>query len=392
MKIQNYIDAINKIKEDFSLDLYPCGLNLERDINDLSQSLLEEISDLEHQDLSYYSEVHDYLLQRVSMIHEEEKNSKITQLLKSNLDLKSSIESLPEGKDDNNIYIFNNEAFTYYIVGDIHSDLISLNSLLSSINFYEKVYSQEPFRVIFLGDYVDRGFSHLKVTEKLLTLKYLFPNHIILLRGNHDGGVLNEDGTITLPYRKPMEDPENYYFPLYLRNLSSVNPTFSKDLLKGYLDFFNTLGGMAFVKFGHSVALCVHGGLPRPKWDGKSFYSYLNNITDLRDVNILDNLNKSIVDNMLWSDPYRGHGDLKEGSGRFYFTEEHFKDFSNVLGIDYILRGHEAVRDGVKAHFNNKVYTVFSSGGEFNTTTAYSNVSPKLLQLTPRGEIIELYI
>ncbi len=72
-----------------------------------------------------------------------------------------------------------------YIVGDIHGDLKSLQSVL---NFIPK----QDCLTIFLGDYADRGKNSLKVVETINELITENPNEFIALKGNHED--YNEEG------------------------------------------------------------------------------------------------------------------------------------------------------------------------------------------------------
>ena len=48
--------------------------------------------------------------------------------------------------------------------------------------------------VIYLGDFVDRGYNSVETMEYLLCLKVAYPERITLLRGNH------ESRNITMAY------------------------------------------------------------------------------------------------------------------------------------------------------------------------------------------------
>lgn len=73
---------------------------------------------------------------------------------------------------------------TYLAVGDIHGCLKPLNQILADIG--RKFDIEAPNnRLVFLGDYIDRGADSLKVLETLIEIKHLNSNAIFLM-GNHE--------------------------------------------------------------------------------------------------------------------------------------------------------------------------------------------------------------
>ncbi|MDQ0511892.1 metallophosphoesterase family protein [Ancylobacter amanitiformis] len=81
------------------------------------------------------------------------------------------------------------EGIRIYAVGDIHGCLSLLNKLLQKIG--EDIARSKPddWRIIFLGDYVDRGSDSKGVIDRLIALQAADPRHI-LLAGNHDAEFL----------------------------------------------------------------------------------------------------------------------------------------------------------------------------------------------------------
>ncbi len=68
-----------------------------------------------------------------------------------------------------------------FAIGDIHGCFKSLEELLESIPV-----NWGKDRIVFLGDYIDRGPSPRKVIEIVLQLKKNYPEKIITLKGNHE--------------------------------------------------------------------------------------------------------------------------------------------------------------------------------------------------------------
>lgn len=66
----------------------------------------------------------------------------------------------------------------YYVIGDIHGQVEPLKQLLR--------YWTEGEKLVFLGDYFDRGPYNKEVLELMLLLGYYYKEDCIFLRGNHD--------------------------------------------------------------------------------------------------------------------------------------------------------------------------------------------------------------
>src|SRR3990172_11534761 len=69
-------------------------------------------------------------------------------------------------------------------IGDIHGRLSKLEGLL------EQIAPSGDDRLVFLGDYIDRGADSFEVVELLLRLKKELPL-MVTLRGNHEDFVVS---------------------------------------------------------------------------------------------------------------------------------------------------------------------------------------------------------
>ena len=78
-----------------------------------------------------------------------------------------------------------------FVIGDIHSNVAALE--FTVLKFLKEIArGNKRARILFLGDYVDRGQqgpgggNGIKVLYILMKLKNLLPNNVFLLRGNHE--------------------------------------------------------------------------------------------------------------------------------------------------------------------------------------------------------------
>jgi serine/threonine protein phosphatase 1 len=74
-----------------------------------------------------------------------------------------------------------------YVIGDIHGRHDLLQILLQKIWDHAE---ERPHRLVFLGDYIDRGPDSAAVVETVRTLQAKAPNETICLKGNHEAMLL----------------------------------------------------------------------------------------------------------------------------------------------------------------------------------------------------------
>lgn len=391
------INDIKKLKNDIKNNIISSYIDLEKSLYEISNNLWKDILNVNEDNMNNISLTHKFLIEEVCYIHKQEESIHNVEIYKNNLNFNHMKNELIDGKRALNIYSFNDDTYEYYFIGDIHSDITSFRAILNSCNFFNIMTKAKNIRLIFLGDYVDRGKSHLETIELVLLLKYLFPNNIYLLKGNHDGGYIDANDEVVLCVGKQESVGEVGYFLYHAFNLAKNNPSFSKETVHNYSKLFNSLCNIALLGLKDINIIGVHGGIPRPKMNNIEFtyFSYIKSLSDFADESIVDELNKTIFHNMLWSDPKEIVNEKSFITGRFNFSKEHFNEFMNILGMDYLIRGHEAVENGVRQFFDERLYTIFSSGKildennkDINIDTAYSYVSPKILKLQNKKEIL----
>jgi serine/threonine protein phosphatase 1 len=74
-----------------------------------------------------------------------------------------------------------------YAIGDIHGSLASLERLMEKIN-----PDLQRARLLFVGDYIDRGPRSKGVVDYIIRLKNLAPSgQVICLKGNHEAMFLD---------------------------------------------------------------------------------------------------------------------------------------------------------------------------------------------------------
>jgi hypothetical protein len=284
----------------------------------------------------------------------------------------ADIGQLPAGVRylDGHVYVHRPTQPTELIVlGDLHGCYGCLKAAVLQSNFCERAarHQQDPInnpdvKLVLLGDYLDRGrFGFEGVLRGALQLQTLFPDHVVLLRGNHE--YLVRVGEQVVSAVIPAEA------------VPSIADRAPPGILEAYRHLFEHMPtSMLFER-----TLFVHGGIPRDETLAERY----------RDLSSLDDL--VIRFEMLWSDPEQIDAvpvELQRASSRFSFGRDQFGAFMARVGCHTMIRGHEQVDAGFTTNFdlgNSRLHTVFSAGGSENNDlppdARYRTVTPMALTI-----------
>ena len=151
------------------------------------------------------------------------------------------------------------------IVGDIHGQLYDLFYMLNKV----QVNSRGIGKLVFMGDYVDRGMYGPEVVAYLCAMKLANPHDVIMLRGNH------ETRQCTTDFNFRDQCVQHY----------------DEETYDNFMDFFDELPIAATV---NGKYFAVHGGISRE-------------LTSIASINEIDRRIEpeegSLLSDMLWADP-----------------------------------------------------------------------------------------
>ena len=260
-----------------------------------------------------------------SISNSSDLDEQIESLLNGNILSESQVKSLTSNvkeifvQESNVIRI----ASPITICGDIHGQFYDLKELL-------KVGGMCPeTNYLFMGDFVDRGFHSVETLLLLLCLKLRYPDHIYLIRGNH------ESRQITQVYG---------FYDECLRKYGSVN------VWRYCCDIFDYMSLSAIID---DRVFCVHGGLSP-------------SISTLDQIRLIDRKeevpHEGPMCDLLWSDPedIKGWALSPRGAG-YLFGSDVVDMFVHANNLSLIARAHQLVMEGYKEMFDGRIVTVWSA-------------------------------
>jgi len=221
----------------------------------------------------------------------------------------------------------------WFIIGDLHGDFVAWHHL------YERIQKEPDFRVLFLGDLVDRGPHSLECVAALFEAILKYPNQFLWIMGNHDEALSVDKATGN--FRTSVEPAE------FLDELKRPTAWATQEQLDrwGKLFINITLRLPRAVVFPDGL-LATHGGVPlRDQWDRLKSTEAFHTEQCLRDFTWTRAANKP-----------RSLFDLdrrRMGSSDFQYGFKDLDDFCAKCGelfnvqIKRVVRGHDHVEHGM---------------------------------------------
>jgi hypothetical protein len=241
------------------------------------------------------------------------------------------------------------------VIGDMHGDIAVTLAITKQL-----LDGDAGGRLVFLGDYVDRGPHQVDVINLVLLLKATNPARITMLRGNHEIPMLND----------------SYGFQDHL------NQQFGRDDSQILWHLYNRLfKQLPLAAITWNGILLVHGGIPE-------------DVHDLSEIEKLPrefNPENRISFELMWNDPVEAKRPIHFRSGSRggwakEFGELAFDEFQKRTNITKIIRSHEEFNEGFRFFFNDRLLSIFSSRRVVDSPFE-RQIKPKVVRIDKAGNV-----
>ncbi len=204
-------------------------------------------------------------------------------------------------------------------VGDTHGDIEATKRIIDR-------YLKAPYRIVFLGDYVDRGPQSMENLHTLLQMKVEHPEEVYLLAGNHEG------------YLAKKFYPANFWESLSDAEVETYGRLMEK---------------LPLAATGENGILALHGALP--------------DISSLHDIEDIP-WGSDSWDRIAWGDFLEKEVEsLGNWGGRPQFGGQYFSRVMDQLEKDVLIRSHQP--HAPQQMFNKRCVTIFTSHAYLSTRT-----------------------
>ncbi len=211
--------------------------------------------------------------------------------------------------------VIEDSAEKVLVVGDVHGDFETITYVQAQLQNYD--------RVVFVGDYVDRGKQDIEVVLALPSL--LKTGKVVLLPGNHDvdSNISPRDFSLRLGQQFGVE------------NAPALEAAYTKTFAQAPIAYHNKTHKM----------IAMHGAITpnKTEFDLNKWTKYLDG--------------KGIGYHIVWNDFAFGGPTITSmrGIGIYNISDRDTRSFTEQNGLELIIRGHQSER-------SNTIYNLAKGG------------------------------
>ncbi|XP_047045441.1 serine/threonine-protein phosphatase BSL1 homolog isoform X2 [Lolium rigidum] len=223
------------------------------------------------------------------------------------------------------------------VFGDLHGQFGDLMRLFDEYGYPSTAGDITYIDYLFLGDYVDRGQHSLETITLLLALKIEYPEHVHLIRGNHEAADINA---------------------LFGFRLECIERMGESDGIWAWTRFNQLFNYLPLAAMIEKKIICMHGGIGRS----------INSVEQIEKIErpITMDVGSIILMDLLWSDPtendsVEGLRPNARGPGLVTFGPDRVTEFCKRNKLQLIIRAHECVMDGFERFAHGQLITLFSA-------------------------------
>lgn len=233
------------------------------------------------------------------------------------------------------------------VVGDTHGDFNSTSLIIRA--FLNKLKTNSDEKILFLGDYVDRGSDSVKNFIVICALKAKFPDNVYMLRGNHENISLNEKYGLFEEFNKKYSDCGT-----------------TEELSKKFNSVYANLPLCAILD---DKIFCVHGGIPYPSDDPNYYKSeqYYFDVLWSDPWYSFDPQDASPIDKIIFND--RGFSFNYGRNAGNIFNKTAFMNFLDTEGLESVVRSHQVFdlkqSRNITSEYDGKLFCIYSTTADF---------------------------
>ena len=295
-------------------------------------------------------------------------------------------------------------------IGDLHGHLPALETILQGLETKLGILSPDGklashAKIVFTGDYIDRGLQSLAVIEKVMGLQKQNPDQVETLCGNHELMALADleelQGLVDTAQRQPELGPQIlslYGFGLhgsnggiaFVRNFDrghgpmDTTETYLHAMRRdqpigGWIRDLQTLSRQTHL--GKQI-LFVHGGIPQHLCEPSTLEAYAAETERLMETRTALNAEGRPTG---YQQKY-GVGNPLTGKGSVFWdrslprnSPEFARQVCNELKVDAIVIGHTP-QSGQIANLSNRVFNI-----DIGMCPAYGENTPKAIVFNQDG-------